>query len=175
MRLDRKRKTQKTTEEQADSAASHMEPSTQLRDASTADLEVIRSLGKIAGLAQWSLKSYRQELEAIDSDIRLIELNSPIRSIVIGFYLLRHLNLESALLQLAVHPVHRRQGWGRKLIGDAVGSCHKYRSVACELEVRARNQGAIEFYRSVGFCREGLRVGYYRNPADDAVLMRLAF
>jgi ribosomal-protein-alanine N-acetyltransferase len=41
------------------------------------------------------------------------------------------------------------------------------------LEVRRSNVAAQGFYRSVGFVEEGRRPGYYADPIEDAVLMRL--
>ena len=41
------------------------------------------------------------------------------------------------------------------------------------LEVRASNQAALGFYRSLGFSETGRRPGYYADPVEDAVLMRL--
>jgi ribosomal-protein-alanine N-acetyltransferase len=44
-----------------------------------------------------------------------------------------------------------------------------------ELEVRSANTGAMGLYERLGFRVEGKRKGYYREPDDDAVLMRLEF
>jgi len=41
------------------------------------------------------------------------------------------------------------------------------------LEVREGNHSAQGFYRFLGFREEGRRPGYYADPAEDAVLMRL--
>jgi ribosomal-protein-alanine N-acetyltransferase len=41
------------------------------------------------------------------------------------------------------------------------------------LEVRATSVGAIALYAGLGFEEVGCRPGYYVNPADDAIVMRL--
>ena len=41
------------------------------------------------------------------------------------------------------------------------------------LEARASNLAALELYRQLGFAEAGRRRGYYREPAEDAVLMHL--
>lgn len=71
---------------------------------------------------------------------------------------------EVELLNLAVHPRARRHGVGRALV-EAAGGRRAW------LEVRASNQGAILFYRSLGFRVCGVRRRYYRDPEEDAVLM----
>ena len=42
-----------------------------------------------------------------------------------------------------------------------------------ELEVRAGSVGAIALYEGLGFVVVGRRRGYYREPVEDALLMRL--
>jgi ribosomal-protein-alanine N-acetyltransferase len=39
--------------------------------------------------------------------------------------------------------------------------------------VRSANLGAVGLYEGLGFERVGSRKGYYREPVDDAILMRL--
>jgi ribosomal-protein-alanine N-acetyltransferase len=41
------------------------------------------------------------------------------------------------------------------------------------LEVRASNHPALTLYRRLEFVEIGRRTGYYQNPAEDALLMRL--
>lgn len=71
---------------------------------------------------------------------------------------------EAELLNLAVDPRLRRRGAGRALV-EAMSGRRAW------LEVRASNEGAIRFYESLGFERRGLRRNYYRDPAEDAVVM----
>ena len=74
---------------------------------------------------------------------------------------------ESEILNLAVSPEHRRRGIGRALL-----------RAACEqpatffLEVRRSNHCGIEFYRRCGFRQAGCRKDYYRDPAEDAIVMQ---
>jgi [ribosomal protein S18]-alanine N-acetyltransferase len=39
--------------------------------------------------------------------------------------------------------------------------------------VRTGSVGAVALYRSLGFVGVGERVGYYRDPVEDALLMQL--
>ena len=51
--------------------------------------------------------------------------------------------------------------------------CRGQGAAALELEVRAGSEGAIALYAGLGFVGRGRRGGYYLEPVEDAVLMRL--
>jgi ribosomal-protein-alanine N-acetyltransferase len=42
-----------------------------------------------------------------------------------------------------------------------------------ELEVRVGNQAALGLYAALGFVEQGRRARYYRDPVEDAVMMRM--
>jgi len=69
----------------------------------------------------------------------------------------------------------RRLGAGRSLCEGVLEWCKEEGAAGVELEVRSRNDSARRLYCGLGFVEEGLRRGYYRAPADDAVLMRIEF
>lgn len=65
----------------------------------------------------------------------------------------------------------RGVGMGRALCVHAMQWAEEQGAQSMELEVRASNIVAIGLYASLGFHRQGTRKGYYRDPAEDAVLM----
>lgn len=77
------------------------------------------------------------------------------------------------LESVAVKEDSRRMGVGRALCRKVLEWCRERGAGAVELEVRSRNKSARALYAALGFREEGLRKGYYRDPSDDAVLMRL--
>jgi len=77
--------------------------------------------------------------------------------------------LESVL----VAQTFRRAGIGRALCLGVLEWCRERGSCSVELEVRSRNESARTLYAALGFVEEGLRRGYYQDPPDDAVLMRM--
>jgi ribosomal-protein-alanine N-acetyltransferase len=77
------------------------------------------------------------------------------------------------LESVAVDGAVRRMGVGRALCGAVVAWCRGQGVGAVELEVRAGSGGAIALYSGLGFVAGGRRGGYYRDPVEDAVLMRL--
>ncbi len=52
---------------------------------------------------------------------------------------------------LAVHPDHRRQGLGRLLMDEAERRLRDLRCAKVNLQVRASNETAREFYRQIGY------------------------
>lgn len=81
---------------------------------------------------------------------------------------------ESDMMNLAVHPDYRRQGIARELVNALCDHLRQKGSLGLTLEVRASNAPAIALYESLGFARVGLRKNYYRNPKEDAHILRKA-
>ena len=73
---------------------------------------------------------------------------------------------EGEILRVATLPPYRRLGLAAALLTEAA------RGLTLFLEVRAGNAPAVALYRGLGFSEVGRREGYYRNPPDDALLMR---
>ncbi len=72
---------------------------------------------------------------------------------------------------VAVDPDFRRMGAGKSLLAaiDALAAERSLEEVT--LEVRQSNAAAIALYEGAGYCRVGLRNGYYDDPREAAVLM----
>ena len=79
---------------------------------------------------------------------------------------------EAEILNLAVLPKSRRQGIARCLLGEALGSIAAAGVTEAYLEVRQSNEEAIGLYQSQGFRPVGLRPDYYRDPREDALVLR---
>lgn len=68
----------------------------------------------------------------------------------------------------------RRAGIGRAMCEAVIAWASDAGASEIELEVRSKSDGAIALYSSLGFAVVGFRPKYYREPDDDAVLMRLS-
>lgn len=79
---------------------------------------------------------------------------------------------ESDMMNVAVHPEHRRKGIGEKLIVALSAGLKERGNTALTLEVRASNAPAIALYEKLGFSQVGRRPNYYRNPKEDALILR---
>ena len=82
---------------------------------------------------------------------------------------------ESDMMNVAVHPDHRRKGMAQALVNELVEALKKRESHCLTLEVRASNEPAKALYEKLGFVQVGLRKNYYRNPKEDALILRKEF
>ena len=79
---------------------------------------------------------------------------------------------ETDMLNVAVHPDYRKQGIATALIVGLVEELRKMGSHSLTLEVRASNENAIRVYQKLDFQQVGCRKNYYRNPREDALILR---
>ena len=79
---------------------------------------------------------------------------------------------ESDMMNVAVHPDYRRQGIAEKLCLSLVEALSGKGNHSLTLEVRASNAPAKALYEKLGFQQVGLRKNYYRNPREDALILR---
>ena len=79
---------------------------------------------------------------------------------------------ETDMMNVAVTADYRRQGLGEKLVLALVEELKTMESQCLTLEVRASNAPAIGLYEKLGFRQIGLRKNYYRNPKEDALILR---
>ena len=78
-------------------------------------------------------------------------------------------------MNIAVHPDYRKQGIGYALIERLIAALKEKNVISLCLEVRVSNESAIGLYSKMGFAVVGKRPGYYRNPREDAYIMRKEF
>ena len=81
---------------------------------------------------------------------------------------------ESDMMNVAVHPNHRRKGIAEALVQALSVALKERENVCLTLEVRVSNAPAIALYEKLGFRQVGCRPHYYRNPKEDALILRKA-
>jgi [ribosomal protein S18]-alanine N-acetyltransferase len=81
---------------------------------------------------------------------------------------------ELHLLNLSVHPDHRRMGVAEELGRWTLSYAKEEGARSATLEVRASNQAAKRLYEKLGFKVVAVRRGYYREPREDALIMSLS-
>ncbi|MBO7292338.1 MAG: ribosomal protein S18-alanine N-acetyltransferase [Clostridia bacterium] len=93
----------------------------------------------------------------------------------IGYLLGLHLGEEAELLRVGVLPEHRHLGIGRWLVDVFLFYLKIEDVAACFLEVREGNSAALGLYEECDFVVTGRRKNYYKNPTEDALLMKKCF
>ncbi len=93
---------------------------------------------------------------------------------VAGYLVAREVAGSGEVLNLAVAPEFRRRGVGGALLRAGLTALRRRRVTEVFLEVRESNRSAQALYASHGFRPVGQRAAYYRNPKEDALVLRLA-
>ena len=116
----------------------------------------------------WSENSVASELNN-DLALWLVAMND---DTVVGYIGSQTVAGETDVMNIAVHPDWRRRGIAQSLIECLVVELKNRGSEALMLEVRASNAPAIALYEKLGFRQVGRRPNYYRNPKEDALILR---
>ena len=129
----------------------------------------VAELEKICfGSAAWSEKSIASELNnALSLWIVAVEDEK-----VLGYVGSQTVMGETDMMNVAVHPDYRKQGIATGLITELIGALKKRESHCLTLEVRASNEPAKNLYKILDFEEIGIRKNYYRNPREDALILR---
>ena len=129
----------------------------------------VAELEKICfGTAAWSEKSIASELNnALSLWIVAVEEEK-----VLGYVGSQTVMGETDMMNVAVHPDYRKQGIATGLITELIGALKKRESHCLTLEVRASNEPAKNLYKMLDFEEIGIRKNYYRNPREDALILR---
>jgi ribosomal-protein-alanine acetyltransferase len=91
----------------------------------------------------------------------------------VGFAVASMVAPEAELESIAVSAGYQRRGVARRLYESLADELGRSQVREVLLEVRESNEAARAFYTALGFIEEGRRAGYYADPVEDAVLMRI--
>lgn len=95
------------------------------------------------------------------------------QSTIAGYAFARWVMTTGEIMNLAVAPEQRRRGLARQLLEGVLEGLLARGVEEVFLEVRVSNQAAQALYLNRGFQVAGMRRAYYRNPTEDALLLRL--
>lgn len=141
-----------------------------IRPASLADVPSLAELERVCFSDPWTAAGIRETIQYETARAFVAED----RDQIVGYVMARISGEEGEILDLAVRPELRRRGIGRKLLLSVWNALGSEGVRELYLEVRESNRAAIELYRGHGFRPVGLRPRYYRNPAEDAIVLRAA-
>ena len=116
----------------------------------------------------WSEHSVRSELSNPLS-LWLVAMDG---ETLVGYIGSQSVMGEADMMNVAVNSAYRRRGIGEKLIVELIEKLKGNQVYALTLEVRNSNVGAIALYEKLGFAQVGRRPNYYKNPKEDALILR---
>ena len=133
-----------------------------------AHVDAVADLEAICFADPWSVNSVASELtNPLSCWLVALEADT-----VVGYIGSQTVMGETDMMNVAVHPDHRRKGIAESLIHALVQKLKECESHCLTLEVRASNAPAIALYEKLGFTEAGRRRNYYRNPKEDALILR---
>lgn len=86
-------------------------------------------------------------------------------------YIIFHISKDfTDIYKIYVREKNRRNGYGCELIKEVEKMAKRFNSNKIMIEVRSKNETAINFYKKNGYKRISIRNCYYQNPIDDAII-----
>ncbi len=141
-----------------------------IRSAALADSAALVAIERRCFSDPWSEPSFR---ESLASDLTFGLVAETDRGIA-GYLIGREAAGSGEILNLAVAPEFRRRGIGGELLEVGLEAFQRRRAHEVFLEVRESNRSAQALYLARGFRPVGQRASYYRNPREDALVLRLS-
>lgn len=142
--------------------------SCRLRSATSADLPALAELERGAFSDPWTEEQLRSAL-GWPGAVALVAEDA---DGLIGYVLGRVVVDQAEILSLATIAARRRRGIGRQMLGAALAIMVERGARSAWLEVRVSNEAALAMYRAAGFVAAGRRPDYYRQPREDALILR---
>lgn len=175
-------------------------PQFHLRSAVASDLDAILAVERATDLApHWPPAAYAGIMESTDLGAPSIDLRAPfiprsmrngcgtatqrclfvaekndsLAAFAVGLLNPAASNRIAEVESVVVSANARRAGIGRALCHAVLDWSRSQGATEVVLEVRAHSTAAVALYASLGFTLSARRPRYYRDPDDDALLLRL--
>jgi ribosomal-protein-alanine N-acetyltransferase len=141
-----------------------------LRPLVASDLPAVLRIEQVSFSVPWTQASFLHELHNPHGRLLAAEWEGQ----VIGYLCCWLVADEVHILDVAVHPDHRRRGVGRLLLRAILAEARQRGTCSASLDVRRSNLPAIALYQECGFYEAAVRRRYYAN-GEDALLMVCVF
>jgi len=156
------------------------------------DIEQVMDIERESFPSMWPQTAYRRELQnklaryIVLTEVppgenngagmwgtlrKLVASEHPERERLLGFIGAWLMGGEAHIVTVAVRESHRRNGIGERLLIACTELAMDAEQDSVTLEVRKSNEAAQRLYEKYGFDRVGLRVRYYTDNNEDAVVM----
>jgi [ribosomal protein S18]-alanine N-acetyltransferase len=138
------------------------------------DIAAIAAIERRSFSDPWSERSFRDVLAHSRMYFACIRESDdgPAAARVLGYVVAWFAAGQGEIANLAVDPDARGRGIGSALLDAALDHAKQQGTEEVFLEVRSSNVMARQLYESRGFSEVGRRRRYYRQPVEDAVILR---
>ena len=140
------------------------------------DIDSIQEVANSCGLSYWTAADYSNESERDDSIfIKANPNDGPCLGFIVGRLvpgIVREDTRDAEIYNIGVRPGNQDAGIGSRLMGAFLSECRNRGVHTVWLEVRAGNSPAIAFYKKHGFNVVTARRSFYRDPVEDAIVMK---
>jgi len=140
----------------------------QIRPVAEADISALAAIERECFSDPWTSAGLRETIQYETARAFVAEFGGS----AVGYVMARISGEEAEILNLAVLPSCRRRGIARCLLEEALAAVTTAGVREAYLEVRQSNAVALSLYQAFGFRPVGLRPDYYRNPLEDALVLR---
>lgn len=143
------------------------------------DINDVLEIQNECSLSSWTRLDYKKEIENKDS-IKKVAISDDGK--IIGFAVVRllldsndseMLYGSSEIYNIALRKSFQNRGIGQKIFDKIISDLIEKDISEVWLEVRQSNIKAVNFYKKNGFLKHSVRKNYYKNPSEDALIMKL--
>lgn len=166
---------EKTTDARLAHKKGVREKTARVRQAEPADLpQIVEIASHSATAAQWNQTEYLKLFSAENQQSRtalVVEQDGN----TVGFIVARQVDGEWEIENIAVTGRARRCGLGTRLLGEFLNLVRQRGGKTVFLEVRESNLAGRALYGKWAFLEAGRRKMYYRDPPEDALVLKFNF
>lgn len=145
-----------------------------VRRAEVADLARITEIERASFADPWTTEALAGAMELPHLRFLVAEEDGDAGSALLGYVVALVMGDEGEIADLAVDASVRRSGVGGLLLARAEEEMARCGVRTIYLEARESNVAALGLYHRRGFEAVGRRRGYYRQPVEDALVLRRA-
>ncbi|MES2179527.1 MAG: ribosomal protein S18-alanine N-acetyltransferase [Gemmatimonadota bacterium] len=143
-----------------------------VREATPSDLPAVLDIENASFVDPWSRDAFASSLALPHMRFLVAESEEGGGGRPVGYVILTVVGPESEVADIAVDPAFRSGGVGGLLLDAAIARLASEGVEWLYLEVREMNSAARALYQSRAFFEVGRRRNYYRNPTDDALVLK---
>ncbi|MDO5708160.1 MAG: ribosomal protein S18-alanine N-acetyltransferase [Andreesenia angusta] len=139
-----------------------------IRDMEESDIDSVYEIEKECFKTPWSKESIIIDFKNKDIAHYLVAEN---KGEILGYIGSWKVLDEGQITNIAVREKYRRAGIGKNLLSNLIDLLENRGVKTIVLEVRVKNESAINLYKKFGFDIVGKRPKYYTDNNEDAYIM----